>query len=80
MDQVVLLIKNIKNFLETKNKKTNAIFANLAAAYDITTSYKLGFSCKLLRFLGKCMVRIIMELVRNRSFTLTNGDSKQNKK
>ena len=52
VDQVVLLIKNIKDFFETKNKKANAIFVNLIAAYGTTIAYKLGFNCKLLRFLG----------------------------
>ena len=36
--------------------------------------------CKLLRlFPDKHMVKMIMELVRNRSFTLTTGDSKQSR-
>ena len=39
-----------------------------------------GLTCKLLRLLlDKHMVRMIMELVRNRSFTLSTGDSKQSK-
>ena len=36
--------------------------------------------CKLLRLLpDKHMVKMIMELIRNRSFTLTTGDSKQSR-
>ena len=39
-----------------------------------------GLTCKLLRLLpDKHMVKIIMELVRNRRFTLTTGDSKQSR-
>ena len=38
------------------------------------------FTCKLLRLLpNKHMVKMIMELVRNRNFTLTTGDSKQSR-
>ena len=73
--QVVLLTQNIENSFEAK-KKAGAIFGNLTAAYD-TVSHR-GLSCKLLRLLpDKDMVRMIMELVRNRSFTITTGDSKQ---
>ena len=46
------------------------------AAYD--TVRHRGLTCKLLRLLpDKHMVPMIMKLVRNRSFTLTIGDSKQ---
>ena len=39
-----------------------------------------GLTCKLLRLLpDKHMVKMIMELVRNRSFTLTTGDNKQSR-
>ena len=39
-----------------------------------------GLTCKLLRLLpDKHMVRMIMELVRNQSFSLTTGDSKQSR-
>ena len=50
----------------------------MTAAYN--TVWHRGFSCKLLRLLpNKHMVKMIMELVRNRSFTLTIGDSKQSR-
>ena len=53
----------------------SAVFVNLTPACD--TVWHCGLTCKLLRLLpDKRMVRIIMELVRNRSFTLTIGDSK----
>ena len=77
VDQVVLLTENIENFFEAK-KKAGAVFIDLTAAYD--TVWHRGFTCKLLRLLlDKHMFRMIMELVRNRSFTLTTDDSKQNR-
>ena len=75
LDQVVLLTKNIEDSFETK-KKADALFVNLTAAYN--TVWHRGLTYKLLRLLpDKHMVKMIMELVRNRSFTLTTGDSKQ---
>ena len=75
VDQVVMLTQNIKDSFEAK-KKTGAVFVNLTAAYD--TVWHRGLTCKLLRLLpDNHMVKMIMELVRNRSFTLTTGDSKQ---
>ena len=77
VDQVVLLTQNIEDSFEAK-KKAGAIFINLTAAYD--TVWHCGLTCKLLRLLpDKHMVRMIMELVRNRSFTLTISDSKQSR-
>ena len=77
VDQVVLLTQNIENSFEAK-KKAGAVFIDLTAAYD--TVWHCGLSCKLLRLLpDKHMVKMIMELVRNRSFTLTTGDSKQSR-
>ena len=75
VDQVVLLTQNIEDSFEAK-KKAGAAFIDLTAAYD--TVWHRGLTCKLLRLLSdKHMVRMIMELVRNRSFTLTTGDNKQ---
>ena len=75
VDQVVLLTQNIEDSFEAK-KKAGAVFIDLTAAYD--TVWHRGLTCKLLRLLpNKHMVKMIMELVRNRSFTLTTGDSKQ---
>ena len=77
IDQVVLLTQNIEDSFEAK-KKAGAVFVNLTAVYD--TVWHRGLTCKLLRLLpDKHMVRMIMELVRNRSFTLTTGDSKQSR-
>ena len=77
VDQVVLLTQNIEDSFEAK-KKAGAVFVNLRAAYD--TVWHRGLTCKLLRLLpDKHMVKMIMELVRNQSFTLTTGDSKQSR-
>ena len=77
VDQVVLLTQNIKDSFEAK-KKAGVIFIDLTAAYD--TVWHRDLTCKLLRLLrDKHMVKMIMELVRNRSFTLTTGDSKQSR-
>ena len=60
---------------------TGVIFVDLTTACDTAIAYKLGFDRKLVRFpLDNYMARMIMELVQNRSFTLTNGDSKQMRK
>ena len=77
VDPVVLLTQNIKDSFKAK-KKTGAVFINLTAAYD--TVWHRGLTCKLLRLLpDKHMIKMIMELVRNQSFTLTTGDSKQSR-
>ena len=48
---------------------------DLTAAYD--TVWHSALTCKLLRLLpDKHMVQMIMELVRNKSLTVTTGDSK----
>ena len=77
VDQVVLLTQNIEDSFEAK-KKTGAVFIDLTAAYN--TVWHRGLTCKLLRLLpDKHMVKMIMELVRNQSFTLTTGDNKQSR-
>ena len=77
VDQVVLLTQNIEDSFEAK-KKAGAVFVDLTAAYD--TVWHRGLTCKLLRLLSdKHMVKMIMELVRNRSFTLITGNSKQSR-
>ena len=73
MDQTVLHTQSIKDSFETK-KKPGTVFVNLTAAYN--TAWHRGLNCKLLRLLpDKHIVRMIMELVPNKSFTLTAGDS-----
>ena len=77
VDHVVLLTQNIEDSFEAK-KKAGAVFVDMTAAYDIVWHRVLTY--KLLRLLpDKHMVKMIMELVRNRRFTLTTGDSKQSK-
>ena len=77
VDQVVHLTQNIEDSFEAK-KKAGTVFIDLKAVYD--TVWHCGLTCKLLRLLSdKHMVKMIMELVRNRSFTLTTGDSKQSR-
>ena len=77
VDQVVLLTQNIEDSFEGK-KKAGAVFINRTAAYD--TVWHRGLTCKLLRLLpDKHVVIMIIELVRNRSFTFTTCDSKQSK-
>ena len=74
VDQAVLLTQNIEDSFEVK-KKAGAVFVDLTTAYD--TVWHRGLTCKLLRILpDKGMIRMIMELVQNRSFTLTTADSK----
>jgi len=57
------------------------VFADLTAAYD--TAWHRGLTCKLLQLLPDrhmvrmIMVRIIIEMVGNRSFTLTTGNGKR---
>ena len=76
VDKNGLRTQNIEDWFEVK--KAGAMFVALTAAYD--TVWNRGLTCKLLRLLpDKHMVRIIMELVRNRSFTLTTGDRKQSR-
>ena len=73
VDQVVL----IEDSFEAK-KKAGAVFVDLTAAYY--NVWHRGLTCKLLSFFqDKYMVRMIMELVRNRRFTLSTCDSKQSR-
>ena len=75
VDQIVLLTKNTEDFFEAK-RKAGAIFVNLTAAYN--TVWYCGLTCKLLRLLpNKHMIKMIMELVRNRSLTLTTVRAKK---
>jgi len=54
------------------------VFVDLTAAYD--TIWRRGLTCKLLQLLpDRHMVRMITELVGNRSFTLTTGNGKRSR-
>ena len=73
-NQIILLTQNIEYSFEAI-KKAGAVFVNLTAAYE--TVWHCGLTRKLLKLLpSKHMVQMIMELVRNKSFMLTAGDSK----
>ena len=54
------------------------MFLDLTPAYD--TVWHRGLTCKLLRLpLGRHMVRMIMEMVGNRRFTLTTGNGQRSR-
>ena len=74
VDQVALMTQEIEDCFSAK-KKAGAAFVDLTAAYD--TLWHRGLACKLLRLIpDRQLVRMIMELVQNRSFTLTTGNGK----
>ena len=65
---MLLLTQNIKDFFVIK-KKAGVVFINLTAAYN--TVWHCDLTCKLLRLLpDKHMVRMIMELIRQKTFIL----------
>ena len=75
--QIVLLTQNIEDSFEPK-KKAGVVFVDLTATCDIVWHHGLAY--KLQRFLpDEHMVWMILELIRNRTFTLNTGDSKQNR-
>ena len=63
--------QDIEDYFEDR-KKAGALFIDPTAAYD--TVWHQGLACKLLRLLpNRHMIKIMMELVYNCSFILTNG-------
>jgi len=59
-------------------KKAGVVFVDLTAACG--TVWHRGLTCKLLQLLpDRHMVHMIMEMVSNRSFTLTIGNSKRSR-
>ena len=67
IDQVTMLKQDIKdNF--TAKKRAGAVFVDLTAAYDTVWHHGLP---------DRHMVRMIMKMVGNRSFTLTTGNGKR---
>ena len=77
VDQATLLTWDIEDSFSTK-KKAGAVFVNLTAAYD--TVWHHGLTCKLLHLLpDRHIVHMIMEMVYNRSFTLTTGNGKRSR-
>jgi len=74
VDQVTLLTQDIEDSFSAQ-KKAGAVFVDLTAADD--TVWHSVLTCKLLRLLpDRHMVHMIMEMVGNRSFTLTTGSGK----
>jgi len=77
VDQVTLLKQDIEDSFSPK-KKAGPVFVNLTAAYD--TVWHRDLTCKLLQLLpDRHMVDMIMEMVGNRSFTLTTGNGIRNR-
>jgi len=77
VDQVTLMTHGLEDSFSAK-KKAGAVFVNLTAAYD--TVWHRSLTCKLLRLLpDRHMVHMIMEMVCNRSFTLTTGNGKRSR-
>ena len=75
IDQVALITQDIEDSFSAK-KKAGALFVDLTAAYG-TVGHR-SLTCKLLRFPpDKHMIHMIMEIVGNRSFTLTTGNGKR---
>ena len=76
VDQITLLTQDIEDSFSSK-KKAGAVFVDLTAAYD--SVWHRSLTCKLLQLLpDRHMVRMIIEMVGNRSFTLTIGNGKRN--
>jgi len=77
IDQVTLLTQVIEDSFSAK-KKAGAVFVDLPAAYDIVCH--CSFTCKMLQLLHDGhMVHMIMEMVGNRSFTLTTRNGKRSR-
>ena len=77
VNQVVLMTQEIEDCFSAKTK-AGAVFVDLTAAYD--TVWHRGLACKLLQFIpDRHLVRMIMELVLNRSFTLATGNGKHSR-
>jgi len=77
VDWVTLLTQGIKDSFSAI-KKAGAVFVNLTIGYD--TVWHCSLTCKLLRLLpDRHMVHMIMEMVGNRSFTLTTGNGQRSR-
>ena len=72
-----MLTQDIEDSFSVK-KKSGAVFVDLTAAYD--TLWHRGLTCKLLRLLpDRHMVHMIMEMLSNRSFTLTTRNGQRSR-
>jgi len=71
------LTQDIEDSFSAK-KKAGTVFVDLTAAYN--TVWHRSLTCKLLRLLpDRHMVHMIMEMVGNRSFTLTTGNGQKSR-
>ena len=71
------MTQEIENCFSAK-KKAGVVFVDLTAAID--TVWHRGLACKFLRLMSVIhLIRMIMELVQNRSFTFTTGNGKQSR-
>ena len=76
VDQFTLLTQDIRDSYSAK--KAGVVFVNLTAAYD--TAWHRGLISKLLRLLpDRYMVRMVIKIVSNHSFTLTTGNVKRSR-
>ena len=74
-DQLILLTQEIEDSFSAK-REAGAVFVDLTASYN--TIWHHSLTCKLLSLLPDSrMMSLIMELVCNRSFTLTTGTGNQ---
>ena len=74
LDQVLNLTEDIEDSFQN-NLKTGAVFVDLTAAYD--TIWHRGLALKLHQCIpSKHLIKMILELISNRSFTLQLGDKK----
>ena len=77
-DQVARLTEDITTAFQRK-EKAGAVFVDLSAAYD--TIWHRGLALKLLQTIpSKHMVKLIMQMMTNRSFTLHIDHQKTKKK
>ena len=77
VDQVALLTQYIEDGFSA-TKQAAASFVDVTAAWD--TVWHRSLTCKLLRLLAdRYIVRMFLELVFSRSFTLTTGNNKRSR-
>ena len=76
MDQTVLLTQNIKEFFEAK-KNAGGVFVCLRAAYDYSLELRSHLQDAETFPPNKYMAQMILDLIQNRSFSDTTGDSRR---
>ena len=77
VDQVTLLTQDIEDSFQA-NEKAGVVLLDLTAAYD--TVWHRGLHLKLLRTIpDRHMVKFIMEMLSNRSFTLRTSDDQRSR-